>query len=265
MFALTVVFVASLATTAFAQATFNLDCARYPDVCDNHCNAFSCHGLFNRGLHRDITAADTGDDNRRRTAIGCGEKNYCPSGTDCDEYPYASTFDGGLGCYPDGFPGNAADLRQEGTTRCVDPSQNRMHGADLGNFYSQNNINNGDEFLVSVPNSGPQNGPVSPLCDALAANGGQACPDESNGPYRYRTTPATPSCPSRGSRRRSISSLRSGLEESKRGIKRTIYTDANQTLSVYGHGDGPKVGGKVWTGSETGGFTSTIVKVEESE
>ncbi|KAL0571436.1 hypothetical protein V5O48_010526 [Marasmius crinis-equi] len=118
--------------------------------------------------------------------------------------------------------------------------------------------------IVAVPAAGPQN-PVSPLCDALAANGGQACPDESTGDYRYRTTPATPSCPARGSRRRSILGLRAGLEESKHEIKvRTIYTDANQTLLVYGHGAGPKVGGKVWTPtSDEGGFHSTIVKIDE--
>jgi len=65
--------------------------------CDNHCNAFTCHDLNGVTLHRDETAGDTGDDDRRRAAIGCGSNNYCPSGTDCDEFPYASTFDGGLG------------------------------------------------------------------------------------------------------------------------------------------------------------------------
>ncbi|KAL0576509.1 hypothetical protein V5O48_005484 [Marasmius crinis-equi] len=267
MFVLTVAIVASLAGNALAQATFNLDCSRYPDVCDNHCNAFSCYGLYNVGIHRDITAADTGDDNRRRAAVGCGSNNYCPAGTACDEYPYASTYDGGLGCYPDGYDGGAT-LIQSGNTRCVDPGQNSAHGADLGNFYTQNNINNGDAFIVAVPN---QPSGVSPLCDDLRANGSQACPGRPGvpeGPYRQRSTPATPSCPARGSRRRSILSFRAGLEESKRlgEIKvRTIYTDANQTLSVYGHGDGPKIGGKVWTGSETGGFTSTIVKVVEEQ
>ncbi|KAL0573103.1 hypothetical protein V5O48_008855 [Marasmius crinis-equi] len=253
MFALTAAFV-TLATSVLVNAQvppmFNLDCARYPDVCDNHCNAFTCHDFNSVSLHRDETAGDTGDDDRRRTAIGCGNNNYCPSGTDCDEYPYASTFDGGLGCYPDGFPGNADDLAQSGTTRCVDPGQNSAHGSDLGNFYSNFNVGNGDEFLIGIPTIRP----VSPLCDSLATQGTLACPDESTGDYRFRSTPATPACPARGSRRRSVLGLK------PKALKvRMVHTDANQTLSVYGHGDGPKVGGKVWNG----GSVSTIVKVDE--
>jgi hypothetical protein len=45
----------------------------------------------------------------------------------------------------------------------------------------------------------------------------------------------------------------------------TVFTDANQTISVYGRGNGPVVGGEVWTPSSeypSGGFSSTITKVE---
>jgi hypothetical protein len=115
----------------------------------------------------------------------------------------------------------------------------------------------------------PTIAPVSPLCDALATQGDLACPDESTGDYRSRTTPATPSCPARGSRKRSILNMRAGMQDfrgaSKRGI---VYTDANQTMSFYGRGTttGPQVGGKVWTPSPEhpdGGFVSTITKVED--
>ncbi|THV00507.1 hypothetical protein K435DRAFT_794145 [Dendrothele bispora CBS 962.96] len=260
---LTISIVAILASIALAQTPpplFQLNFANYPDVCDNHCNAFTCHDLNSVTLHRDETAGDTGDDNRRRTAIGCGNNNYCPSGRDCDEFPYASTFDGGLGCYPDGFTGNAGDLVQSGTTRCVDPGQNSAHGSDLANFYSQFGVGNSDPFFVGVPTIMP----VSPLCDSLATQGTLACPDESTGDYRFRTTPATPSCPARGSRRRSILSMRAGLTESNKVA--IVYTDANQTMTVYGRGElGPVVGGKVWTprsGHPDGGFTSTIIRVD---
>lgn len=64
--------------------------------CDNHCNAITCHGMNGIHLHYDATS-DVGTGDQRRTAIGCGSNNYCPSGTDCDEFPYASTYDGGLG------------------------------------------------------------------------------------------------------------------------------------------------------------------------
>ncbi|KAL0573162.1 hypothetical protein V5O48_008793 [Marasmius crinis-equi] len=292
MFALTAAIVASLASTAYAQATFTLDCGRYPEVnfasCDNHCNAFTCHGFDNVVLHRDITAADTGDDNRRRTAIGCGDNNYCPTGTECDEYPYASTFDGGVGASqltstpsvtPMAIPAPLQTwLRVEllavflaiktvAMEETLEPSTPRITSTTGTHceFYSSNTRRPAliaDDVLSFV--ALPQGPNVSPLCDALATQGDSQCPDESDGIYRFRTTPATPSCPSRGSRRRSILSLRAGREESKREVKvRTIYTDANQTLSVYGQAPGPKVGGTVWTPNDEGGFHSTIVKVEE--
>ncbi|KAF5337570.1 hypothetical protein D9758_016840 [Tetrapyrgos nigripes] len=257
MFATNVALFATFITVALGQATFVLDCPRYPDVCDNHCNAFTCHDLQGLQLHRDVTAGDTGDDNRRRTAIGCGSNNYCPSGRDCDEYPYASTYDGGLGCYPDGFPGNAGDLLQIGTTRCVDPGQNSAHGSDLSNFYAQFDVGNGDGLLID--GSAP-----SPLCDALQANGDSACPDESTGDYRSRSTPATPACPARGSK--VAAEVRARMSDRRAKRFRTLVTDANQTLSWVGTRDGPQVGGKVWTPRSDhpdGGFASTIIRIED--
>ncbi|KAF5335045.1 hypothetical protein D9758_016325 [Tetrapyrgos nigripes] len=113
----------------------------------------------------------------------------------------------------------------------------------------------------------PTIAPVSPLCDALATQGDLACPDESTGDYRSRTTPATPACPARGSRKRSILSMRSGRQDSRAMKRGIVYTDANQTMSFYGRSStGPQVGGKVWTGSAEhpdGGFVSTITKVED--
>jgi hypothetical protein len=69
--------------------------------------------------------------------------------------PYASTFDGGLGCFASGWTNSGHDLRDLytfGTHRCVDRSQNSgkfeltcvdcpillvliAHGAALNNFY----------------------------------------------------------------------------------------------------------------------------------
>ncbi|KAK7452660.1 hypothetical protein VKT23_012058 [Stygiomarasmius scandens] len=260
---------------------FQLNCASYPEVCDNHCNAFICHGLSGIALHRDTAASTTGNDDRRRTAIGCGGNNYCSGVGDCDEYPYASTFDGGLGCYPAGFNGAATSLIQSGTTRCVNPSQNRAHGAELSNFYARQGLANSAQFksMICVNVLGdtkltnravvglPTARPVSPLCDALATQGDRACPDESTGLYRFRSTPATPSCPARSKKAQAMMGSQTGIEESTIETKvRTVYTDANQTIAVYGTGPGPVVGGKVWTPSDDipeGGFISTITKVEE--
>jgi len=62
-------------------------------------------------------------------------------------------------------------------------------------------------------------------------------------------------------------SIQADTEESGGEQKvRTVYTDANQTVAVYGMGPGPVVGGKVWTQSSDipeGGFISTITRIEE--
>ncbi|KAH8109300.1 hypothetical protein DFH11DRAFT_1548428 [Phellopilus nigrolimitatus] len=169
--------------------TFSLVCngdSSYPDVCDTFSFANLCHGIT-ATLHYDATSdANTGQ--QRRTAVGCtGSANQC-AGTDdqCDEYPYASTYDGGLGCYPDGYQGQD-QLAQSGATRCANSVQNQRHGQAIGQFYS--NVlhnNNGQSFLV-----GYQNDVRGPLGEAISVGGTQACPSGSGTDiYRYRSTPA---------------------------------------------------------------------------
>ncbi|KAI0074932.1 hypothetical protein K474DRAFT_1676739 [Panus rudis PR-1116 ss-1] len=82
-------------TIASAAETFMLDCDAYPDICDNHVNGITCNGLPTK-LHYDARASIDGNNKKRRRAIGCGGNNYCSGKGVCDEYPYASTFEGGL-------------------------------------------------------------------------------------------------------------------------------------------------------------------------
>ncbi|KAJ6524366.1 hypothetical protein B0H19DRAFT_1085350 [Mycena capillaripes] len=237
----------SVTETLLAQVTvtpsFDLVCGDYPDV-----------------IHYDATS-DVGTADQRRTAIGCGSGNYCPSGTDCDEFPYASTYDGGLGCFPDGYDGGD-ELVQIGTTRCADPSQNSRHGNALGQFYTSAGLNNGDPFIDATVND-------SPLCKAID-NGGfpdlTKCPDESSGDYRSRTTPATPTCPARGGAKRGLSRWmrfeRNVSDRPPRII--TATTSSNRTMRYFlrGEEEGPVVGGPVWTADANGNtIRSTIVKL----
>ncbi|KAF8882279.1 hypothetical protein BD779DRAFT_938275 [Infundibulicybe gibba] len=105
------------ATIVRAQV-FALACDQYPDVCDNYSNGVLCHGIGTT-LHYDANSGTTGNGDRRRTAVGCGSPNFCSgSGLQCDEYPYASTYDGGLGCFPAGFTGPSTELIQSGSTHC---------------------------------------------------------------------------------------------------------------------------------------------------
>ncbi|KAH8109321.1 hypothetical protein DFH11DRAFT_953931 [Phellopilus nigrolimitatus] len=119
--------------------TFGLVCQghdSYPDVCDTFSFANLCHGITNI-LHYDATS-DAGEGPKRRAAIGCTKPaNHCTGqvGIECDEYPYASTYDGGLGCYPDGYRG-PDHLAQTGATRCADGEQNGDHGRAIARFYA---------------------------------------------------------------------------------------------------------------------------------
>jgi len=59
--------------------------------------------------------------------------------------------------------------------------------------------------------------------------------------------------------------MRAGIKESRGENRvRTVYTDANETITVHGRGPGPTVGGKVWTSKRDipeGRDISTITKV----
>jgi len=177
-----------------AQNVFVYDCTIYPDVCDNWANAHFCHGITGP-LHLDSVSPDNVK-NGRRNAVGCNtSRNYCSgTGGSCDEFPFASTFDGGLGCFPGNLPGfqNIA-IAQSGTTLCVVPGQNSRHGNRLGTFYRQtlNNVN-GTPYLI-----GFLNGNMGPLAPLVSANP-LVCPDETSPSlFRFRSTPASINCPRR--------------------------------------------------------------------
>ncbi|KAH8109277.1 hypothetical protein DFH11DRAFT_1548406 [Phellopilus nigrolimitatus] len=198
------VFLSLLAATKIRPVTaqtFSLVCqgnAGYPDVCDTFSYVNLCHGVT-ATLHYDATS-DSGTDTQRRAAVGCtGSANQCngQAGVQCDEYPYASTYDGGLGCYPDGYQGQD-QLALSGGTHCADSVQNQRHGQAMGQFYGTVlHYNNGQTFML-----GYQNDVRGPLGEAFRVSGTQACPTGSGtDSYRFRSTPSTPSCPGRGYRR----------------------------------------------------------------
>jgi Deoxyribonuclease NucA/NucB len=54
--------------------------------------------------------------------------------TSCDEYPFASTLEGGLGA----------------TVAAVKPTENSSQGGTLGSFYTSKGIKDGDRFKVEV-------------------------------------------------------------------------------------------------------------------
>ncbi|KAH8109306.1 hypothetical protein DFH11DRAFT_1548431 [Phellopilus nigrolimitatus] len=86
-----------------------------------------------------------------RLLVALRSSNQCTgrAGVECDEYPYASTYDGGLGCYPDGYNG-PDHLAQSGASRCANKHQNGLHGQKLKQFYANTlNNNNGQRLVTS--------------------------------------------------------------------------------------------------------------------
>ena len=80
-------------------------------------------------LHR-ITSRSAIRRNRRQA---CGSVT-CASGESCDEYPFASSQEGGTGA----------------RTQCVPAGQQNSQGGTLSSFYSSNGIGDGDSYCVKV-------------------------------------------------------------------------------------------------------------------
>ncbi|KAA8913465.1 deoxyribonuclease NucA/NucB-domain-containing protein [Sphaerosporella brunnea] len=127
-----------LASASLALSiNFEWDCTNSLATCNNACYAVNCKGKPGM-LNYDSNAGNRGP---RRTASGCNRTpctntNYRGSGNSCDEYPFASTTQGGTGAI----------------LRCVDSTENSSEGGQLGAFYR--GLNNGQQFGVVVRNYG---------------------------------------------------------------------------------------------------------------
>ncbi|KAK3578787.1 hypothetical protein CHS0354_030203 [Potamilus streckersoni] len=104
-------------------------CTNMPHVCQNIKNAITNNGKP-QTLRR-ITDTNQISTNRR---LACGNVS-CRSGDSCDEYPFASTAQGGTGA----------------TTLCVPLSENNSQGGQLSSFYTRQSVGNGDTFHVQTP------------------------------------------------------------------------------------------------------------------
>lgn len=129
---------AALFSAAHAQ-TFNWNCQNSLGTCQNACFAIVCRSSHTT-LTYDANAANRGP---RRTASGCNKTpcsdaglSYSTFGNSCDEFPFASTQEGGSGA----------------RLRCVDSTENSSEGGQLGAFYRT--INDGDQFGIAIENYG---------------------------------------------------------------------------------------------------------------
>ena len=109
--------------------TIRFPCSRMPSVCANMRYAIRL-GKPSR-LTRTTNRAQI---RRNRRNAPCRHLRRRPAGHNCDEYPFASTFQGGRGS----------------VVRMVPRRENSIQGAVLGAFYRRNRIGHGGCFRVSV-------------------------------------------------------------------------------------------------------------------
>ncbi len=108
--------------------TIRFPCSRMPNVCANMRNAIRLGKP--RVLQRTTNRSQI---RRNRRASGCRRLGR-RAGHNCDEYPFASTFQGGRGA----------------VVRLVPIRENSIQGALLGAFYRRNRIGHRGCFRVSV-------------------------------------------------------------------------------------------------------------------
>ncbi|CAO1628901.1 unnamed protein product [Parajaminaea phylloscopi] len=127
----------SLVLATYAEVTrgviLSWDCSKIPNICSNDLFAIRCAGKSST-LHRDPTSATA-----HRAANACHSPNRCAGDTangSCDEYPYASSAEGGAGAI----------------TRCVPAHENSVQGGTLSSFYTRSKISNGDGYDVAFHN-----------------------------------------------------------------------------------------------------------------
>lgn len=136
---------------------FNWDCTNTRGTCNNACFASNCLGLPNELTYDSVRPNAYG----RRRDSGCGRTpcskqkyKYMDFGNSCDEYPFASTFEGGAGAI----------------LRCVDSTENESklynivfhiaiisftalgEGGQLSAFYR--NVPHGHRFTLWLSNYG---------------------------------------------------------------------------------------------------------------
>ncbi|KAH7100029.1 hypothetical protein BKA62DRAFT_831331 [Auriculariales sp. MPI-PUGE-AT-0066] len=203
MIASTLLMIVGLSSGVIARdyPVFTLNCADYPDVCDTHCYAIACSGTASnfRDVNRYLHYAPNADTNfpnpqtsqsesqYRRQAIGCATSGctQANSANQCDEFPYASTFDGGLG-----------------------------HGTALKAFYNAQKIFGlGSKFQVGFDEA---NVDRAYACNRVREGGPGICADiRANGDYEVRLkVPGTNTfCPRTQKRRRTLSNSATTIDE----------------------------------------------------
>ncbi|KAF2669835.1 hypothetical protein BT63DRAFT_454015 [Microthyrium microscopicum] len=228
----------SFALLASAK-NFDWDCTHSLATCNNACYAFHCRGITHALTY------DKNEKNRgpRRRDSGCAlqpctqgptQATYGKFGNSCDEYPFASTHEGG----------------DDATLRCVDSTENSSEGGQLGNFYKNQKVKDGASFGFTIKNY-----VGAPYCEQTlncVNDGGEFIYDGT----RYTNAKVKKSLPgfeyAQVNRNAERSSIRKFVGED--GVERLWLTPGNRSTLV---------GEKVW--NEKHGMLSISSEVVETK
>ncbi|KAJ2998777.1 hypothetical protein NUW58_g216 [Xylaria curta] len=130
------------AVSSVTAATFMWNCTNSAATCNNACYA------MRNGLAPSTLTYDSDPANRtpRRTKSGCNRTPcsnaalpWSQKGNSCDEFPFASTFEGGTGAI----------------LRCVDSKENSSEGGQLSAFYKTISHNTKFNIMMNNYNQAP--------------------------------------------------------------------------------------------------------------
>jgi hypothetical protein len=133
-----VIMLLNLSPIVHAQI-FGWNCANTPNACNNACYAIQCGNnplaVFTRGPAGPANALLQ----RKRSGCAshpCSALNWAAAGTQCDEFPFASTAEGGSGAY----------------LRCIPGPEGNSQGGQLANFYRGSGTVPGQQFGLTILN-----------------------------------------------------------------------------------------------------------------
>ncbi|XP_028406394.1 uncharacterized protein LOC114528869 [Dendronephthya gigantea] len=117
---------------AFFRPVLKMRRSDFPHVWDNMYNA-----IYDKGEPSTLTRiTDKARIRKNRVDSGCTKYGWRPKGYNVDEYPFASSAQGGKGA----------------VLRLVPIRENSRQGGKLAQFYKKNDIKNGDSYDIELIN-----------------------------------------------------------------------------------------------------------------
>ncbi|GJE98916.1 hypothetical protein PsYK624_151530 [Phanerochaete sordida] len=157
--------------SSFAPGPYNLDCASYPNVCENWCYYVFCHkgGRDSNDAHWTVTVSRNA---ALRGQSECGKYAHNKCSVNAHGDPWPSNPTRGLSC--DEQPKNTnAEGGPDAATRCMPAGENSGEGAKWSNYINKGSggaISDGTQIRVALQHTS------GPNCASYRRAGSTSCP-----------------------------------------------------------------------------------------